>query len=148
MTGMPTIQHSGDEWTALRIEDGKYVWPIEEYLARTNHSPYEAQIILKLNPNGKREDLLPIMSEEHLAYNRIRQFAKITSTYRDYEFSANMYQFGIALRLTHKETSGIYKNVYWSELESDPENADFVNDQFDILHKILAEEMKRNNSND
>lgn len=43
-------------WTPTRSE---YVWPIEEYLARTRHGRKVRERIQRLNPNGKPEASWP-----------------------------------------------------------------------------------------
>ena len=56
-----TVAHSGGEWTCLGWDwvTGMRVWPIDEYLARTNHRPTVADRIRRLNPDGKPEGAKP-----------------------------------------------------------------------------------------
>ena len=62
-----TIEHSGKTWTMLRRGPlGRPVWPIEEYLVRTNHSPAARERIAMLNPDGKEEGVAPIGWEPEL----------------------------------------------------------------------------------
>lgn len=56
-----TIRHSG--WSGVsvgydeRLE--RYIWPIDEYLARTKHGANVAARIRRLNPDGKVEGERP-----------------------------------------------------------------------------------------
>jgi len=54
------IEHSGQTWTSLGVgPNDRPVWPIEEYLARTNHTPERVEHLKKMNPNGKEEGEAP-----------------------------------------------------------------------------------------
>ena len=62
-----TVEHSGKVFTMLRLSpNGLPVWPIEEYLVRTNHSPAARERIARLNPDGKEEGATPIGWEPEL----------------------------------------------------------------------------------
>lgn len=52
-SGYPFRPIGRDEITGLMV------WPIEEYLARTNHGPRVAERIARLNPDGKVEGHMP-----------------------------------------------------------------------------------------
>ncbi len=52
---MTTIEHSGQKFTQL--ENGN--WPMEEYFARTNHTPQEREMLRVANPDGKAEGAQP-----------------------------------------------------------------------------------------
>ncbi len=55
-----TVEHSGQTWTCLgRSPNGRPIWPIEEYLARSNHTPEDAERIREANPDGKEEAACP-----------------------------------------------------------------------------------------
>jgi len=54
-----TIRHSGRSFTSLGFDGRYFIWPIDEYLARTNHGPAVQARIRRLNPNGKPEGELP-----------------------------------------------------------------------------------------
>jgi len=57
---MYVISHSGGTWGSLgRGKGGNQIWPIQEYLVRTNHSRNVAERIERLNPNGKEEGEAP-----------------------------------------------------------------------------------------
>jgi len=55
------LTHSGVTWVSLGVgpKKGYNIWPVEEYLARTNHGPRVVERIMRLNPNGKEESFLP-----------------------------------------------------------------------------------------
>jgi hypothetical protein len=63
-----SIHHSGQDWRPLgygiiTIDGHNHIvpqWPIEEYLARVDLDPAEAERIRRLNPNGKLEGDNPI----------------------------------------------------------------------------------------
>jgi hypothetical protein len=57
-----SVTHSGVTWLCLGYgKQRRPIWPIEEYLIRTNHTPEEEERIRRLNPNGKEEGEAPIL---------------------------------------------------------------------------------------
>lgn len=55
------VEHSGGGWDQVGIgSHGRSIWPIEEYIARTDHTPEEIAELKRLNPNGKEEGEMPI----------------------------------------------------------------------------------------
>jgi hypothetical protein len=51
-----TIEHNGQKWTSTHIgPNWRYVWPIEELLARTDFPPDVQERLKELNPFGKEE---------------------------------------------------------------------------------------------
>ena len=70
------------------------VWPIEEYLARTQWPPHVAASIAAQNPNGKVEGELPagVMQADHnravAAWRKMRVVSKFD--YEAYKFRVDM----------------------------------------------------------
>lgn len=62
MPVQPWIEHSGYRFYSLYSghEYGFPIWPIEEYIVRTNHSAQTDARIFKANPYGKEEAVQPL----------------------------------------------------------------------------------------
>ena len=61
--GQPfTIHHSRTFFTSIRFDFDKnrYVWPIDEFLARTKCSAFVEQRLREMNPNGVVEGEYPL----------------------------------------------------------------------------------------
>ena len=86
---MYVISHSGGTWGSLgRGKNGGQIWPIQEYLVRTNHSPAVAERIERLNPNGKEEGEWP------RGYHRSASTSLAAYTKRCYSISDFIRRFG------------------------------------------------------